>query len=116
MSAGFVLQLLIPLFVILLAFGAFAGERENGTLRQLLAAGARPSGLAAGKALGLTAALSLVLVPAAICAAVLYMVGFFIAELTDSCIFAWSSWLSRAWRSLSFFCRRLEFWVTAALA
>lgn len=86
LSAAFVLQLLVPLFVILLCFGAFAGERENGTLRQLLAAGARPFDLALGKSLGLTAALSLVLVPAAVCAAVLLMAGFPQAGIGDQIV------------------------------
>jgi ABC-2 type transport system permease protein len=44
-----VLQLLIPLLILLLAFRAFAGERESGTLRQLLSLGVQPGQLAAGK-------------------------------------------------------------------
>lgn len=76
LTAAFVLQLLVPLFVILLCFGAFASERDSGTLRQLLAAGAKPLSLALGKSLGLTAALSFVLLPAAICAGVLSTIGF----------------------------------------
>lgn len=57
------LQLLAPLLVILFSFGAFAGERERGTLRQILSLGVRPRDLVLGKALGLGAALLLLLVP-----------------------------------------------------
>ena len=55
---------LLPLFIVLVTFSSFAGEREHGTLRQLLSLGVRPRDLALGKALGIAAALALVLVPA----------------------------------------------------
>jgi ABC-2 type transport system permease protein len=61
-----VLQVLLPLFIVLIAFPAFAGEREQGTLRQLLSVGARPRDLALGKAVGVAAALGLILLPATI--------------------------------------------------
>lgn len=64
LTAAIVLQLLVPLLVVLLAFALFAGEREAGTLRQLLSLGVRPRDLAAGKALGVAGALLLLLVPA----------------------------------------------------
>ena len=64
LSAAAVLQLLVPLLIILLGFSAFAGERDLGTLRQLLSLGVRPRDLAAGKALGVASALGLLLVPA----------------------------------------------------
>ena len=57
---------LLPLFVVMVAFSSFSGERELGTLRQLLSLGVRPRDLLAGKALGLAGALGLVVVPAAI--------------------------------------------------
>lgn len=57
---------LLPLFIVLVTFTAFAGEREQGTLRQLLAAGVRPRDLLIGKALGVAGALGIVLVPATI--------------------------------------------------
>jgi len=63
-TAASVLQQLVPLLIIILAFGAFAGEREQGTLRQVLSLGVRPVTLGAGKALGIAAALGVVLVPA----------------------------------------------------
>jgi ABC-2 type transport system permease protein len=61
-----VLQVLLPLFIVLIAFPAFAGEREQGTLRQLLSVGARPRDLALGKALGVAAGLGAILLPATI--------------------------------------------------
>jgi ABC-2 type transport system permease protein len=64
LTAAEVLQAILPLFVILMAFPAFAGEREAGTLRQVLSLGVDRSTLLGGKALGLVAALSLVLIPA----------------------------------------------------
>lgn len=70
LSAGFVLQVLMPLFVILLAFGAFSGERERGTLRQLLSIGVRPVQLLVGKALAIAAMLGMVLLPMALAGAI----------------------------------------------
>jgi ABC-2 type transport system permease protein len=64
LTAATTLQLLVPLLIILLTFGAFAGEREQGTLRQLLSLGAPRSKLILGKVLGLTSALGLLLAPA----------------------------------------------------
>jgi ABC-2 type transport system permease protein len=66
LSAAAVLQLLLPLFIMLMAFPAFAGERESGTLRQVLSLGVRRDRLLFGKALGIAGALSLVLVPAVV--------------------------------------------------
>lgn len=66
LSASAVLQLFVPLLIIILSFSAFAGERESGTLRQVLSLGVRKRDLLYGKALGVSAALALLLVPAAI--------------------------------------------------
>lgn len=65
LTAATVLQLLIPLLIILLTFAAFAGEREQGTLRLVLSQGVRRRDLGLGKALGISAALGLILLPAA---------------------------------------------------
>lgn len=75
LTGATVLQLLIPLLIVLLSFNAFAGERELGTLRQLMSLGVRPSTLAAGKALGLAGALGLLLVPAALIGSAAILLG-----------------------------------------
>ena len=75
LTAAQVLQHLVPLLIILLTFGALAGERERGTLRQLLATGIGRLELAMGKALGVAAALALLLVPAALVGAAAIVIG-----------------------------------------
>jgi ABC-2 type transport system permease protein len=66
LSACAALQMLIPLLIVLLAYAAFVGEREAGTMRQLLSLGVRRRDIALGKALGLTGPLLIFLTPAAI--------------------------------------------------
>lgn len=66
LTAATVLQLLIPLLLVIMTFGAFAGEREQGTLRQLMSVGVPARTLALGKAMGLMAGLAVYLVPAAL--------------------------------------------------
>ncbi|MCU0647241.1 MAG: DUF3526 domain-containing protein [Gemmatimonadaceae bacterium] len=66
LGASTVLQLLVPLLIIVVAFAAFAGERESGTMRQLLALGVAPRTLAMGKALGVSTVLLAVLLPATV--------------------------------------------------
>ncbi|NKB43866.1 MAG: ABC transporter permease subunit [Alphaproteobacteria bacterium] len=63
LTAAFTLQMLLPLLVILLAFPSFAGEREAGTLRQVLSMQVAPVQLLFGKALGAAAALSVFIGP-----------------------------------------------------
>ncbi len=75
LTAAQVLQHLVPLLIILLTFGALAGERERGTLRQLLATGVGRRDLGMGKALGIAGALALLLVPAAGVGAAAIVVG-----------------------------------------
>lgn len=65
LSAAVALQMLVPLLIVLLAFGALAGERESGTLRQILSLGVRPRQLVLGKALGLGVTVAVLLLPAA---------------------------------------------------
>jgi ABC-2 type transport system permease protein len=77
LTAAVVLQVLIPLLIILFAFSAFAGEREQGTLRQVLSLGIERSRLALGKALGVTGGLAAVLAPAVV-------VGVLTLSLTSS--------------------------------
>jgi ABC-2 type transport system permease protein len=68
MTGAEVLQVFLPLFIVLMTFSAFSGEREQGTLRQVLSLGVSRRDLALGKALGVTAALGLVLLPATVLA------------------------------------------------
>lgn len=63
LTAAYTLQVLLPLFIILLSFGAFAGEREQGTLRQLLGTGVSPAALLLGKTFGIAAAAAVVVLP-----------------------------------------------------
>jgi ABC-2 type transport system permease protein len=65
-TAAGTLQLLVPLLIVLLAFTKFAGDREDGMLRQVLAQGVSPRWLAIGSIAGVSTALALVLLPAAI--------------------------------------------------
>jgi len=66
MTGAEVLQVFLPLFIVLMTFSAFSGEREQGTLRQVLSLGVSRRDLALGKALGVSAALGLVLLPATV--------------------------------------------------
>ena len=66
LSVAIVLQLLLPLLIVLLTFPAFAGEKDAGTLKQLLSLGVSPTDLATGKLLGLGGTLVVVLMPAII--------------------------------------------------
>ncbi len=70
LTASTTLQLLIPLLIILLAFGTYSGEREQGTLRQLLSLGVPRYALGLGKALGVAGPLLLVLIPVAVMGAI----------------------------------------------
>jgi ABC-2 type transport system permease protein len=63
LTVAVVLQLLLPLLIFLLTFTAFAGERENGTLRQALSIGVKPSLIALGKIIGISTPLAALLVP-----------------------------------------------------
>ncbi len=63
-----VYQLFGPLLLILLAHGAFAREREAGTLATLLAQGTPGRTLLAGKALALLSVVALLLLPLALSA------------------------------------------------
>lgn len=79
LSAALTLQLLVPLLIVLLCFGSFAGERErereSGTLRQTLSLGVPRLSLAWGKSLGAAGALSLLLLPAAVLGALALNLG-----------------------------------------
>ncbi len=63
LSPAWVLQALVPLLIALTLFPAFAGEREDGTLRQLLGAGAGIGAVFAGKLAAAGRLLLLALLP-----------------------------------------------------
>lgn len=65
LTAAAVLQIFVPLLIVLLVFPFFVGEREQGTLRQLLSLNVYPRDLALGKLLGAVAPLLLILLPLA---------------------------------------------------
>lgn len=76
LTVALVLQIVLPLVIIMLGFSAFAGERERGTLRQLLSVGLRTQDLVTGKILGSAAALALIAAPAVmLAAAALALIG-----------------------------------------
>lgn len=75
LSAGWLLQVLGPLLVIVLGFNAFAGEREQGILRQTLSLGVSPLQLLWGKALALGMGLLVLLLPAALAATLAVVLG-----------------------------------------
>ncbi|HJP39766.1 MAG TPA: DUF3526 domain-containing protein [Gammaproteobacteria bacterium] len=76
LTPALILQLLVPLMLILLGFSSFSGERDSGTLRQLVSLGTGANQLLWGKLLGVAIAMSLILVPyILICSLVLSFVG-----------------------------------------
>lgn len=68
-SPAFILQVLVPLFIVCLAFRTVAGERERGLWRLGLAQGISPRIMVIGKIAGTLLTLAVVLVPFAIAAA-----------------------------------------------
>ena len=63
LSPAWILQVLAPLLIIILGFNAFAGEREQGTLRQLLSLGVPTRRLLWGKAIALGTSVGALLLP-----------------------------------------------------
>ncbi|TPV95838.1 MAG: DUF3526 domain-containing protein [Myxococcales bacterium FL481] len=63
LSPAWILQTMAPLFLFLVLFGSIAGEREQGTLRQLSASGVSARSLVLGKFIGASVAAGLVLLP-----------------------------------------------------
>lgn len=90
LTVAVVLQILAPLLVLLLCFGAFAQEREQGTLRQLLSLGVPPRALVTGKLLGHLGALALGIAPLLLGTALVFRAargGMSGAEWSRLCIF-----------------------------
>lgn len=70
LTAATVLQGFLPLIVILLTFSALSEEREAGTLRQVFSLGVPTRHLVAGKALGISVAILLLVIPSTVVGAV----------------------------------------------
>ena len=68
LSAATLLQTIVPLLIILAGYAALSGERERGTLRQLLISGSALRYIGAGKLAAAVAAVVLALLPAALLA------------------------------------------------
>ncbi len=66
LSPAWILQVLLPLLVIVVGFNAISGERERGTLRQLLSIGVPPRSLLFGKAAALASCTAILILPPAI--------------------------------------------------
>ncbi|WHO40454.1 DUF3526 domain-containing protein [Sphingobium sp. AP49] len=64
LTPAFVLQVIAPLLLVFLGYGAVARERERGTLRQMLVQGVSARALVMGKLLALAAIAALVGFPA----------------------------------------------------
>ena len=75
LTPAFVLGILMPLFIVVLGFGAAAAERENGNLRLLLAQGVGPGALFWGKSLGLWAVVVALALPFFLAGAIGLVVG-----------------------------------------
>ena len=63
LSPAWILQVLIPLLIIIIGFNAVSGERERGTLRQLLSIGVSTRSLLLGKAAALATCVAALIVP-----------------------------------------------------
>jgi ABC-2 type transport system permease protein len=74
-TGAFIFQILIPLLIIVLIYNSVSGERESGTLRQIMSLGINKSTFITGKILGNTIALSLVLVPVTIIAVIFSLIA-----------------------------------------
>ncbi|TXK33300.1 DUF3526 domain-containing protein [Pontibacter qinzhouensis] len=71
MTVAFVLQMLLPLLIIFLCFGAFTQEKETGTLKLLLSQGVSLRQAAWAKVLGYSQVVALVVAPSLVLASIL---------------------------------------------
>jgi ABC-2 type transport system permease protein len=85
-SAAWLIQILAPLLIIVFGFNAFAGERELGTLRQLMSLGVSSRALLWGKALALAMGIGVLLVPGVVVAAAAVVIESEPARLLDSAL------------------------------
>jgi ABC-2 type transport system permease protein len=102
LTPAFVLQVLGPLVLVFVGFGAIARERESGTLRYLKAQGLAARSLLVGKAMALGGIAALMLLPA------LLALGWLVA--------AEAAPLSGALLLAACYAAYLAFWVIAVVA
>ncbi len=82
-SSAWILQVLVPLLVFVALHASIAGEREDGTLRQLSATGVSTPTLVVGKLSAAVAALGLLLAPALVGAVLIAAPRAGLGELAD---------------------------------
>ncbi|MBL8150676.1 MAG: ABC transporter permease subunit, partial [Blastocatellia bacterium] len=73
-------QILVPLMIVILTFNSFAGERQQGTLRQILSIGVKSRSLIIGKVIGSSLPLFIILIPLSMVCSVVILAN----TLTDS--------------------------------
>lgn len=108
LSVAWVLQTLAPLLIIILGFNAVSGERESGTLRQLMSQGVAAKSFLYGKAIAIVSGIALLVIPAGFAIAVL---AFFIAPVDARSDVVWRILFLGVGYSLY-----LGFWILLVLA
>ncbi|MBH5384760.1 ABC transporter permease subunit [Bradyrhizobium diversitatis] len=83
LSPAWLLQVLLPLLIIVIGFNSVSGERERGTLRQLLSLGVPARSLLLGKAAALASCVGLLIAPVGLAFAVLVVARLPAAERFD---------------------------------
>src|SRR5262249_5721137 len=83
LSPAWVLQILFPLLIVILGSNAMSGERERGTLRQLLSLGVPTRNLLLGKTLALASCVAALIAPIALSMTVLVVARAAPAERSD---------------------------------
>ncbi len=83
LSVAWILQFIVPLFVIVVTFGAVAGERESGTLGLAMSQGLGLGRMLIGKAVASMGALFAVLIPVILLSIIVFSVAAPLAEDHD---------------------------------
>ena len=81
LSVAWVLQFIVPLFIIVMTFAAVAGERERGTLALALSQGLRLPSMLLGKALATLGVMLALLLPLALLATLVFVFAVPAAEM-----------------------------------
>lgn len=83
LSPAWLLQVLLPLLTIVIGFNSVSGERERGTLRQLLSQGMPARSLLLGKAAALASCVGVLIAPVGLAFAVLIIARLPAGERVD---------------------------------